>query len=292
MNVAKHPKKTAFVFIMILLLSALGRAGSIPNELIPKSPHTLDTDLVVSAKSLIKKVQNNEKITLIDVRNQAEFEALHIKGAMNIPLYFIKNKPHLKDAPMVLVDQGLAFSRLSSVCRDLRKKGFDVRILDGGMAAWCSHKGPMVGELIEQINFHQVSSADFFFEKNFDQRIIVDVSAERLPDMEQLMPFAVHLPLVGSPKDWITPLKKFKAGHIKNDFTSIIVVNKDGEKYERFHSAFDRAGFKNVFFLEGGIDAYKSYLEGLALSWQPREKRMVSLNKCKSCQENEEASDK
>jgi rhodanese-related sulfurtransferase len=247
----------------------------------------MDSDLVVSAKELIKRVQEKEKITIIDVRQPTEFYALHIKGAMNIPPYFIKNKPYLKGLPMVLVDQGLTFHRLSPYCRELKGRGFNARILDGGMAVWSSHNGPMVGELVNQMNYHQIFAADFFFEKDYDQRIVLDVSAKRFPDIEQLIPFAVHLPLIGSPKDWMIRLKEFKAVHFKNDSTGIIVVNKNGQKYNRLHTTFGKVGFKNVFFLNGGVKAYKNYLESLALSWQPREKRTVSLKKCKSCRESE-----
>lgn len=302
MNFSKHTLKAVFGLIedqitdtsklvllslMLLIPGTLGYAESIPDGLIQKSAHVMDSDLVVSAKELIKSVQNKEKIIFIDVRQATEFEALHIKGAMNIPPYFIKNKPYLKRLPMVLVDQGLAFHRLSPYCRKLKEKGFNVRILDGGMAAWSSHNGPMVGELVNQMNYHQILAADFFFEKNFNQRIILDVSAKRLPEMKQLLPFAVHRPLTGSPKDWIVRLKEFKAAHLKNDSTGIIVVNGDGRKYNRLYKAFDQAGFKNIFFLDGGVEAYKNYLKSLTLSWQPREKRIVSLNKCKSCRESE-----
>jgi rhodanese-related sulfurtransferase len=303
-NFSKHTLKSVFglikkritnlslsmlLLLMILTLNPLGYAESISAELLLKSPHAISSDLVVYAEALIKGIHTKEKVTFIDVRQPAEFKALHIKGAINIPPYFIKKKPYLKRLPIVLVDQGLAFHRLSPYCRELKEKGFNVRILDGGMAAWSSYNGPMVGEPVNQMNYHYISAADVFFEKNFDQRIVLDVSAKRFSDMERLMPFAVHLPLTGSPKDWIVRLNKLKAIRIKHNFAGIIVVDKDVRKYNRLHDAFNQTGFKNVFFLKGGVDAYKDYLKGLTLLRQPYKKRTVGLNKCKNCRDRKES---
>ena len=285
----KLAKHMGAVLFGLMLLTSFNQAcaGSIPAELIQKNVRVQEADLVLSAQSLIKRVRNGEKITLIDVRQPSEFEPLHIPGAMNIPLHFIKNKSYLKNAPMVLVDQGLSLHRLSPVCRHLRSKGFSVWILDGGMNAWGSYNGPMQGEPVRQMAYYGISSADFFQEKDYAKRIVCDVSATRSPAAQQLMPYAVHLPLTDNPKNWAAQLEKFKTTHARNGAVAILVVNENGQGYPNIRSAFDRAGFKGVFYLNGGLSAYKGYLEDLSLSWQPRQKRMVTLNQCNRCAESE-----
>jgi len=262
-------------------------AGQIPAELIRRNARVQAAELVVSAQSLIPRVQNGEKITLIDVRNTSEYKALHIPGALNIPLHFVKTKAFLKSSPMVLVDQGLSFHRLSSACRELRKNGFDARILDGGMNAWRSRKGPMVGESVRQMEYCRISPADFFIEKDDTKHIVCDVSATRSPASVQLMPYAVHLPLGGSPDRRVAALEKFRRAHARNGNATLLVVNENGAGYRSLSGALDRAGFNNVFYLDGGVNAYGKYLEGLSLSWRPQKERMVTQARCGECPENE-----
>lgn len=262
-------------------------AGQIPAELIRRNARVQASELVVSAQSLIPRVKNGEKITLIDVRNASEYKALHIPGALNIPLHFIKTKPFLKSSLVVLVDQGLSFHRLSLACRELRKKGFDVRILDGGMNAWSSRKGSMVGEPVRQMDYCRISPADFFLEKDDANHIVCDVSTKRSPASVQLMPYAVHLPLAGSPDRRVAELEKFRSAHARNGEATLILVDEKGDEYPNVRSIFNRAGYKNVFYLTGGANAYKKYIEGLARSWLPRNERMVTYAPCSGCPDSE-----
>ena len=272
---------------MLLIPFTQADAGPIPSELIRRNARIQDAGLVVSAQSLIPRVKNGEKITLIDVRSASEYKALHIPGALNIPLHFIKTKPFLKSSPVVLVDQGLSFHRLSPACRELRKKGFDVRILDGGMNAWSRREGPMVGEPVRQMEYGRISPADFFIEKDDAKHIVCDVSTTRSPASVQLMPYAVHLPLAGSPDRRVAELEKFRSAHARNGEATLILVDEKGDEYPNVRSIFNRAGYKNIFYLTGGTNAYKKYIEGLARSWLPQKERMVTHTPCNGCSDSE-----
>ena len=76
---------------------------------------------------------------LIDVRTPAEFEAEHIKGAINIPLDTLKEDPAAIaaeiDEPAVLVCRSGA--RASQAHEALAASGLSGhRVLEGGMVAW------------------------------------------------------------------------------------------------------------------------------------------------------------
>jgi rhodanese-related sulfurtransferase len=283
----RHRYLAAFFGLLLIFLITRADAGQIPAELIQRNATVQTADLVVSAESLIPKAQNGTRLLIIDIRSAPDYAALHIPGAMNIPLHFIKTKPHFKSAPMVLVDQGLSSQRLSPACRELRTLGFDARILDGGMHAWSNCGGPMVGDPVRQMAYDRISPADFFLEKNDPGHIVCDVSATRSPASVQLMPFAVHLPLAGSPDSQRIRLEKFKAARARHGAAALLVVNANGEGYPNFRSAFARAGLKNAFYLDGGIETYGEYLEGLAQSWRPRSERVVVHNPCGGCGEGE-----
>lgn len=273
------------IFFVISFLFFFNRAdaGRIPTELIQRRECIQNVDMVVFAEPLITRIKNGEKMLFIDIRSAADFEVLHIPGSMNIPMHFIKTKPQLKSIPMVLVDQGLSSQRLLPACRQLKKIGFDALILDGGMHAWGSHGGPMVGEPVRQMDYDRISPADFFLEKDDAKHIVCDVSATRSPTSLQLMPYAVHLPLSDRPGSSVDPLETFKAVHVRNEEITVLVVNQSGEGYPSIRTLFDCIGIKNVFYLEGGIHGYREYLEGVGRSWGPRRDRLVTHHPCGEC---------
>jgi rhodanese-related sulfurtransferase len=275
------------VFFSLVLLNPLSAAhgGTIPEKMLRRGEKAVAPGLLVSAETLIGAKRPEKRPLLIDIRSKEAFASLHIAGAMNIPLHGIKTKTFLKSSPLVLVDRGLSYHRLAPVCGELRKMGFDARILDGGMNAWSRHGGPMVGDLVRQMAFRRISPADFFHEKNYRSRVVCDVSATRSEASLRLMPYALHLPLDGDRESRRWAIEKFKSTHARNGTADVLVVNTDGDRYDRIMRAFDRAGFTSVFCLDGGVDAYGTYLDNLILSWRPRERRTATHRPCRSCGE-------
>lgn len=82
---------------------------------------------------------------VIDVRTTGEFEGGHISGAYNVPLDTLgEHRVEISrlDAPVVLVCQ--TGNRAAKAEETLRDAGMaNIRILDGGMAAWVSSGAPV-----------------------------------------------------------------------------------------------------------------------------------------------------
>lgn len=77
----------------------------------------------------------NEGARWVDVRLPPEFEGGHIKGSMNIPLFFLRKRAEKLDDKteyIVYCDTG---SRSSAASFLLSERGFNARVLDGGMAS-------------------------------------------------------------------------------------------------------------------------------------------------------------
>lgn len=71
----------------------------------------------------------------IDVRLPPEFEGGHVKGAMNVPLFFLRKRAEQFDTGteyIVYCDTG---SRSSAASFLLSERGFQARVLKGGMAS-------------------------------------------------------------------------------------------------------------------------------------------------------------
>ena len=86
----------------------------------------------ISATELESKLKEN--IQLIDVRTPGEFRRGHIKNAKNVPLNKIGQFSPIKDKKIYVICQSGARSKLAA--KKLKKRGFDVVNVQGGMHAW------------------------------------------------------------------------------------------------------------------------------------------------------------
>lgn len=90
----------------------------------------------ITPQELLEKLEANEPLQVIDVREVEEWNAGHIKQAKLIPLGFL---PHRideldKEIPIVMVCRSGARSHMAT--EYLSNLGFDVANMVGGMLAW------------------------------------------------------------------------------------------------------------------------------------------------------------
>lgn len=99
---------------------------------------------VKQARALIRK---HPRTLVLDVRTPREFDSLHLRGSVNIPLQSksfierLKKLPHHR--PVLIV---CARGRRSATAMNvLDSLGFDnVAHLQGGLEAWCKAKLPVI----------------------------------------------------------------------------------------------------------------------------------------------------
>jgi rhodanese-related sulfurtransferase len=256
--------------------------SEIPDELIARKLKKHDPALAISAEAVLYKLKRNQKLTLVDVRSKKDFERLHIPGSINIPPYAVKTKTFLRSAPVVLVNEGFRYAELESECRRLAERGFKVSILDGGLPAWKRNGGQLVGDLFALEDMKTVSSQVFFRAKDYENTLVLDISSQRSEASSRLIPYAEHLPILDSSDRSKSELRKL----IKKNkpFQSIVIFNESGEQYEKAEKMMNRMGIE-TYHLQGGVAEYRKYLDGLLLSWKPRDSRMKTVSSCKPCGE-------
>ena len=86
----------------------------------------------ISTNELEQKLKEN--IQLIDVRTPGEFRRGHIKNAKNVPLNKISQFTPITDKKVYIICHSGARSMLAA--KKLKKKGYDVVNVRGGMHAW------------------------------------------------------------------------------------------------------------------------------------------------------------
>ena len=86
----------------------------------------------ISSNEIEQKLKEN--IQLIDVRTPGEFRRGHIKNTKNVPLNEIGQFTPITDETVYVICHSGARSKLAA--KKLKKKGYDVINIQGGMHAW------------------------------------------------------------------------------------------------------------------------------------------------------------
>ena len=100
-----------------------------------KFPHVIQND------ELLKKLETHEEITIIDVREPAEYNFGHIPGAQSIPLGELEAKANELNQESEILIVCRSGNRSDLACKQLSEKGFkNVKNVVQGMIEW---SGPL-----------------------------------------------------------------------------------------------------------------------------------------------------
>lgn len=286
-------KKTAVITIAISFVVGLpvhiglsatqnSKSSPIPAELLTGTAKSRNPAFAISAESVLQKVREKQDIILIDVRKKAEFEKFRIPGSINIPLFAIKTKAFLKSKSLVIVNEGYNYGELEQEWEHLREAGFKVWILSGGLGYWrkCA---PLEGDVFAQRALNRIPPRSFFAERDYENWIVIDVSVLEKSEAHPLIPRLISLPYENDEENFIETLKGTVAKFQHNRFLSVLICSGKGEYYEHIEKLVQKTHVTNVFFLEGGLEAYKKFLEQQALIRQARDSSRKTLKKCATC---------
>lgn len=95
------------------------------------------TTSALSPAEVQKQLVAGQRLTLVDVRSQAAFQAGHIPNAINIPASLVAQKQLPPLGKVVVYDDGLGSDSAAVAAAALNAKpGIEATPLDGGFAAW------------------------------------------------------------------------------------------------------------------------------------------------------------
>lgn len=250
-------------FCLILLIAAITffKPSTQKNNPTPNSATANDvlTDNLrkaakISSDELSKKILNNEKITILDIRSESAYIQEHLLNSKNVPL------PSLTDAlaglekewNYAVVDSGISLDTTALAISLLTDAGFqNISYLDGGFSAWKNGYG------------RTISAGD---PNSFtDQSKVNYIQSDKL---KEIMTTESNFVIIDVRKS-----DQFTQGHLKN---SVNIYLEDIEKRKKdllfgkkiilyddnglgaFKAAvrlFDM-GFLNTFALSDGLDAW------------------------------------
>ncbi len=89
------------------------------------------------AKDILEK--SHDRVSLLDVRSEEEYQHVHIDGAQLIPLNRLIVDMNEVDKNKKIIIYCASGNRSQYACGILRDAGFDVVNMDGGINAWIAH---------------------------------------------------------------------------------------------------------------------------------------------------------
>ncbi len=215
-----------------------------------------------------RQALNQGQTSFIDVRRADQFEAYRIPGALNIPAYAIKTKSFLRSRRLVLVDAGHGDASLLRTCKQLRAAGFSgVSILHGGLTAWLQHGGPIQGGQYAHAELRAISPARFHKEKWHDW-VIVNFGPSPVGKLSERFDDVPVIAGEGDSRRLKRKLRTVLAGKDKRYPPAVLLVSDNGQHYQKYEKAVRQAGAKNIVQLEGGLQAYETFVAQQRAMWR------------------------
>ena len=255
----------------------------IPDALLAGEPRKRNPDFAISVASVLKKLKEQAGVTLIDVRNSKQHEEFRIPGSLNIPLFAVKTKSFLKSKPLILINEGYVYSQLERECKNLRAAGYQAWILTGGLNCWRYAGGNLDGDLFAQKDLNKIPPRVFFEEKNYDDWIIIDTCDSKKTEARHLFPGSISVQYSGNSKSFISKIKVITSRYRGNSTPYVLIFDDNGRMYENIEKSVTKIGIKNVFYLKGGLEEYKTFLRKQVALQNPGKHSTKNLKKCASC---------
>lgn len=243
--------------------------------------HADSGSLYLSPESVLAMLKNRQEVLFVDVRDREAFDRLKIPGSIHIPVYALKSKTFLRDKSFVLVSEGYPNISLDQTCKALRAGGFArASILSGGLRSWMLKKGPIEGDPFAAKEVTRVPPKDFFAQQESPDWLVVIASGPTASASQPLIPGALILTLQGDSRKFVSSLKTLINSKPGSPRLTVLVSDERGEKYESIERTVQEEGIRNVFYLEGGLEAYRIFLQQQALLGQPGREE---VKRCVSC---------
>lgn len=212
-----------------------------------------------------------DNLLIVDVRSRYEYETLHIKNAINLPVDDYSFIDSLRDLrretakPIVVYCNG-------HTCRKSYDAAFkasqasvaDVLVFDAGIFDWAKAHGDdavLLGkspvlptDLIPKEKFDaHLLSPDDFGERTSQNAIVLDVRDVKQVDLIKLFPMIQRLVPLDNDK-LARYVKEAKEGG-----KTLLVYDAVGKQVQWLQYYLEKEGVKDYFFMKGGAKAFLQY---------------------------------
>ena len=251
---------------ILILFSAIAQA----DEGFPGRPKYPDVN-IIELEELYKRRQ---KVAIVDVRSEYEYETLRIKGAINIPVASpgfskdVRNIRGVTNKDVVFYCNGHTCMKSYKAARKAKLAKIDrVFAFDAGIFDWAGkypEEAVLLGEplrdtsrLISKKDFKArlLSPREFAARVNSrhgkDRYLVLDVRDRFQRAAVGLFPFQ---------EKWAPLDQKFKLGeyidHARKNGKTLLIYDEVGKQVRWLQYRLEKAGLRKYYFMKGGANAY------------------------------------
>lgn len=254
----------------------------IASEVLMRRQIEREKSLYLSAERVEEKLRGSVKPILIDVRDSLSYNSFNIPGSINMPLYTIKTRNFLRSKEVIIVAAGYDSSSLEDELYNLKRSGYRVLILKGGINSWMRRGFKVSTTLDSELEANQIVSRELFKERDFTDLIIIDASTAQ-GISGYWLPTSHHIPFVKG-ADYKKILKSALSSGGKERNYNLLIFNANGEGYEEIEKSLKGTDYNNIFYLYGGLKEYKEFLKKQTQMLYPAESvKKLKSKKCGSC---------
>jgi len=242
-------------------LRRTGITPEVSHETATKRPRRRIRKYYLSAGDVLKRIRGERPPILVDTRSVESFSRLRIPGSIRIPLYAVRTKAYLRARPIVIFNEGYTYADMERECSALRKAGFAVWILAGGLRAWVSTGGKIIGDPFLRRKLNRLPPAAYFRERRFDDWRVIDISPLERAETKKFFPRAIHVPFEKESARFRSAFRRALGDDFAPDGPKrVLVVSLDSSLYDRLDKELGKKATEGLLFLEGGIEGYKRYI--------------------------------
>jgi rhodanese-related sulfurtransferase len=240
-----------FFSLMVISIGYLGKdlLASIVDTINKKGSNSYEqlTIQYIEPKDLLKKMNTDKKLTIIDVRSSSDYEWEHIDGFINIPLNELESNYNKLNKSNEIVtfcaNSECEYSKIAA--RRLKSDGFDhVKVLSNTIEEINLQGFKVVksdnNELIQGVFKVQALSQSDYDNKNSQNKLVtIDIRDKSTYDKKHL-PDAMWLDKTNLP-NYFDKLPKNK---------SVVIISDSQSDTIKYGSQLFDAGYLSVFYIK------------------------------------------
>lgn len=235
----------------------------------------------ISSKDVIREMKSTSRVVVVDVREAKSFASFRIPQSVNIPLFAVKTKVYLKKTKLILVNEGFNIGELEDECQNLRSMGFEnTFVMHGGLKSWRDEGGQIEGDFFAMKQLDSVVPQQLVDKKNRGFWKGVALGAESPPIDGLGSPQLPFFTLQIDDHLFVKKLEKFASSQDEECHPFTVLLNDDGQGYEKIQKMISKSNAKLVYFLEGGMKGMIEFLRNQEAIFESSQKMN---SKCSVC---------